>query len=439
MKKKDIIVLTFLAIAQTVNAVVVQKVYLKNGSVLNGYVQQQDGKGNLIIKTDNATICLTNKNVSVPADSYVNLSDLSQEWKDWAEKNDAYTGAGDSRQLMLSDIRTGVNNYLDTVAVDVEQLDFEERLKEDEKRFTQVRVLEKGAVIKFLELTPNTYNVRWSDIESIQADKRPRYALSGVDRKYYLNGNREVSGQYAGETATTMSLYQKNGMVETVNFADVMRYTYYAVNPNQDIFAQSELLDVVKTRYNEIRGVIIEQNYSGTKDSENYISIWEKGKSPQIVKIPEITVIYKEVNKDYDPKYDIILKEGEVVVNRKAVEYVQVKESDDMLILDSLSHKVKVAQDNGGTTKLTVEYRNSGAPNVEMFQLVKVTKTIAKKKPVYSFSYKDLVNSVYRASGVETSVNHTTRATYFVTGKGVFALYDAKNKRVIPIIISDKQ
>ena len=438
MKISKLLIIMLLATAKIANAVVVQKVYLKNGSVLNGYVQQQDGKGNLIIKTDNATICLTNKNVSTPTDNYVGISSLSKEWKDWAEKNDAYIGIGDSRQLLLSDIRTGVNNYLDSVAVDVESLDFEARLKEDEKLFTQVRVLEKGSMIKFLELTPNTYKVKWSDIESIQADKRPKNALSGVDRKYYLKGNREVSGQYAGETATTMSLYQSNGMVETVNFSDVMRYTFYAVNPNQDIFAQSELLDVVKTRYNEIRGVIIEQNYSSTKDAENYISIWEKGKSPQIVKIPEIKAICKEENKDYAPKFDIILKEGEVVVNRKPVEYLQIKESNDVLVLDSLSHKVKIEPESNGTTKLTVEYRNSSTPNVEMFQLVKVTKTIVKKKPVYSFSYKDLVNSAYRASGVETSVNHTTRATYSVVGKGVFALYDAKNKRAIPIIISDK-
>jgi len=235
-----------------------------------------------------------------------------------------------------------------------------------------------------------------------------------------------------------MSLYQSNGMVETVNFADVMRYTSYAINSDQDIFAQSELLDVVKTRNREVRGIIIEQNYSSTKDSENYISIWEKGKSPQIVKIPDITAICKEENKDYAPKFDIILKEGEVVVNRNAVEFVQIKENGDKLVLDSLSHKVKIKPEANGTTKITVEYRNSNNPNVEMFQLVKVTKTMVKKKPVYSFSYKDLVNSVLRAKSIETSVNHTTRATYAVTGNGVFALYDAKNKRTIPVIIADK-
>ena len=77
MKISKLLIIMLLATAEIANAVVVQKVYLKNGSVLNGYVQQQDGKGNLIIKTDNATICLTNKNVSTPTDNYVGISSLS--------------------------------------------------------------------------------------------------------------------------------------------------------------------------------------------------------------------------------------------------------------------------------------------------------------------------------------------------------------------------
>ncbi len=75
--------------------------------------------------------------------------------------------------------------------------------------------------------------------------------------------------------------------------------------------------------------------------------------------------------------------------------------------------------------------------NIEMFQLVKLVFTPAKKKQKasYCFSYKDLVNSVIRANSIETSVNNTTKAEYTVPSVGDYALYDAKNKRAICVIV----
>ena len=55
--------------------------------------------------------------------------------------------------------------------------------------------------------------------------------------------------------------------------------------------------------------------------------------------------------------------------------------------------------------------------------------TIAKQ---HFFTYKDLVNAVYRPLRMETSVNHTTKMEFVVGGKGLFVLYDAEKKKGIP-------
>lgn len=434
--KKILSLFAFILIfSQAVNAVVVQKVRLKNGSVLNGYVEKQEADGSMVVRTDNAIICLTEDRVQLN-DRSVEEADLTEEWKKWAEKNDAYDLSGDSKHLLLSDVTTG--SFADSVAYASQKLTFEERIKDYGRVFHGVRVLESGATIKFLQLTPDSYHVTWDDIIAIESEKRPKNALSGINRKYYLNNGREVSGQYAGETATTLSLYQENGRIETVNFKDVKKYTYYGINPSQDIFAQSELLDVVQRKGNvSLRGIIIEQNYSESKDSENYISIWEQGKSPQMVKISEIEAICKEANSAYAPKFDILLKEGEVMVNRIPVEFVKIKENGDNLLLDSLSNKITLRKIADKPTIICVEYRIGTSPNVEQFQLVKVRKSKPKKKNgvVYGFSYKDLVNSSYQARSIETSSNFTTKVEYEVSGTGIFALYDAQNKRAIPVTV----
>lgn len=73
--------------------------------------------------------------------------------------------------------------------------------------------------------------------------------------------------------------------------------------------------------------------------------------------------------------------------------------------------------------------------STDIYQLIKAEKATIKKANIYRFTYKDLVNSVYRAVKTETSVNHTTKAKYVVGGNGVFVLYDTKHKKAITFIV----
>lgn len=433
--KRIIFVIALLTLSNLgTNAVIFQKVLLKNGSVLNGFVQQQDGNGNMIVNTDNAIICVKNLNVSVSDGKNVNLSNLSEQWKDWADKNDVFSYNGSDKVLKLRDIKVGLGK-LDSI-VEKNMIGFEAKMQKETKSFPGVFLLESGSNIRFLEMTPNIYKISWDDVVTITSERRPKSALSGVDRKYVLKSNREISGQYAGETPTTISVYQPNGVVETMDFDNISKFTFYGINPQQDIFEQSVLLDVVKTKSEgDLKGVIIEQNYSGEKDSENYVSIWVKGRSPQMIKVSDINAICKEVNKDYNPKYDIILKEGQVVVNRKDVEFVGVKETGEFLVLDSLKQKQVLEKGKDDKTKLVLELRQKDTGVTEDFQLVKVKKSVVKKIETYGFSYKDLVNTNLRPVSVETSVNRTTRMEFSIQDTGIYALYDAKGKRAIPIII----
>ena len=219
----------------------------------------------------------------------------------------------------------------------------------------KVRVLEKGLNIKYLELTPNTYNFSWDDVESVKADRREKTALSGIDRIYQLNNGQEVRGQYAGESYNTLSLYTNNGMVETFDIDNVTKYFYKPLNPNQDIMEQSELVDVVRTKNNgTFRGIIVERNFAS---GSNYLIIQQQTGASQMLKFADITEYSKEENNDFKPKFDILLKEGDVVINRVPTDSVGVVKKGSTLVLDSINHKVVVPKD-GSPTKIIVEYHN---------------------------------------------------------------------------------
>ncbi len=437
MKRIFSIIMCALAAYSVSGAEIVQKVELKNGSVLEGYIQSQDGSSKMTVHTEKALIIVSSSNADV-FDRQVKYNQLDQTWKDWGAEHDAFSGTGDNRILTLNEVsfKEDLNDsvMVDT-AVNLKGMNFERYLIKGMHSANNVKVLERGVTVKYLELTPNSYVVAWSDIKAIRSDRRQKTALSGINRIYELKNGRTYEGQYAGETDNSLSLYMDNGMVQSFKSNDVVKYTFRPINPNQDIFEQSPLVDIIRTvRGAVVRGIILEQNYASKKDSENLFLIQTSSGAIQTIKVSEIAELRKEENPKYAPKFDLMLNNGDVVINRKPVNFVKVVEEDDVLVLDSIG-KMALKTDASGKAQITVEYRLDDNAGLEAFQLVKVTETKVKKQMIYSFSYKDLVNAVTHAIKIETSVNKTTKAEYELYRKGVYALYDAKKKRAIPFIV----
>ena len=403
-----------LAIAGSAEAVIVQKIYLKDGSVLSGYIQKQDDNGNLTIHSDVAEICLKSSQATISNEKNYTEGELDKNWVEWAEKNEAFEGTGNQRTLYLADVTS------------------------KSKTVAKVKIIERGELVRYLEMSPDIYTIPWKDVLAIEGEKRCKTALSGINRIFQLKSGMEFEGQYAEETDSLLTLYLNNGIRQSFKINDVIKYTFRPINPNQDIFAQSELLNIVKTKNgNETKGIIIEQNYTSAKDSENYFLVQQPSGAIQSIKVSDILETRKEENPKFDPKFDVLLKEGEVLINRQEVVMTGITEKGENSVLDSLSEKVVIKKDPQNNTRVTVEYRNANGANIEAYQVVKVNKIENKKekKTMYGVSYRDLVNSTIRPVSVETSVNHTTKAEYIVGGQGTFALYDAKNKKAIPFII----
>ncbi len=399
-------------------ATVVQKVYLKDGSVLSGYIQKQSPNGDITIATEQAIVCLKNS-AEVKNEKAYPLTELGDAWTKWAEKNDKVQMLDGKKTLTLADVSVA-----------------------NGKSVSKVRILERGTVVKYLEQTPNTYTYKWSDVDAIRGDKRPKNALSGINRVYELKNGSKYEGEYAEETDSTLSLFLIDGSKMTFKMFDVVKYTFKAINPNQSLFEQSPLVDVIETKTSgTVEGVIVEQNYTSTND-KNFILVQLNNGGVQSVKISDVKAVSKKENAAYKPLYDIILKPGEVVVNRQAVTlYDIVEKRKEVLILDKYagadngSDAIVLTPSANGQTKFTLEYNSDNKSNVEQYKLVKVVRIELKKNVYYGFSYRDLVNSGFRPKSMETSVNNTTKVEFVVSGQGTYALYDASSKKAIPVII----
>lgn len=435
--KKVISFIFALAACLSANAVIVQKMTLKNGTVLSGYIQQQDGGKTMTFRTEEAIVYVDNNIVNI-SENTVSENSLNKKWKEWASDNDAFTSRNGINELAMNNlIFHPYDSPMDSAVVESKQRKdwgFEEYLAENKRNINGVKVLEKGVKVKYIELTPNTYTVSWDDVFSIKSEKRAKNALSGIDRTYQLKTGETIEGQYAEETLTTMGLYVKGGMTQTFNFDDIVKFTLHPINPNQDIFEQSELIDVIKRNNGgEIRGIIIEQSQTSGKNPEKYFLIKQQNGATESVLVSTIKELRKEENPQYKPKFDVILKIGETLVNGKETKKVKVTESGDWLLLENVDNKVALTLDEVKSSPLVVQYRIADGENNEPYQLILVKSFTKKREEFFGFSYKDLVTDVKRANSIETSVNKTTKAEYAITMAGIYALYDAKAKTAIAL------
>lgn len=433
---KRIISLCALAVAFAANSMaattadaeqVIQTATLKNGSVLYGYIQQNDGLGNITFHTDSAIVYLENVVADV-VDRTVSFSQLTPAWQQWATSNDALSGTGNSQVMTLSDI-----SIREVTVKDDSFLNF----MKTKALVSNVRLLERGVKFKYIEMASNSYKLTWNDIVSITADRRSKTCLSGIDCIYQTKSGQTYEGQYAGESGTTRSLYLASGVMQTLKRNDVVKFSYRPLNPNQTIFQQSALLDVVRTYgMGTNTGVIIEQNYSSNKDEENYILLQQESGTIQSIRLSDIREISKERNTKYAPEFDIILEDNEVFIDRKSakVTAINMKKGEYTLNTEKLE-PVVLKKGNNNLTVVSVEYRATYGTNIEAYQLVPLSQSGKGKKVKYFFTNTDLINSIYRPVSIKTSVNETTKAVYQVNGTGGFVLYNPKTKTCYTFVV----
>ena len=415
MKLKGILfIVCLLQGAVALNATIVQKLVLKSGSELEGYISKQRPGSNFTFVAEKAVIYMPGTEVKNILDNEIKLKDLSPAWVQWAEKNDAFKGSGEDRVLTLSNIVT------------------------ENKTINRVRILEKGAKIKYLEMSDNFYSLDWGTIEVVRVNKRVKTALSGINRVYKLKNGTEYEGQYVEEVpGKTLSLYSNSGVVEVFNTNEVVKYSMKKVNPNQSLFEQSELLDILQLKDNAVKtGIVIEQNFDERSPVDNYLLIQTVGGTTESVKLADIIEYRKEVNPQYTPLYDVLLDKGELVINRQPINEMKVKESDGYIILPQDTGAVVITK-TSPETEVIIEARFQNDDATHTLEIVRV-KDIKDRKDrhlFWGFTYEDIVKTQVRPKSIQISVNQTTKFIYSFDRTGLYVIYNPKEKSAIPFII----
>lgn len=405
-----------LCICASAKAQVVQTLNLKNGSVLYGFTKNQKPGSNIIFSSEKAIIVMEGKSVKEIIPRKVGYKTLSDEWKHWAEENEVLYGLGDSREMTLSTV-----------------VDASGRTVSD------VYILEKGQHVKYAEFSRRDYSLDWSDIVSIEYAKRPNTLLSGVNRSLTVksgNMSKTVIGQCLKEIpGVSTYLLEEDGVVESFDMNDIIKDNSIKNNPNQSIFEQSPLLDEIQMKNGSVyKGIVTERNY---EENLNYFLITSLNGDVEYttsLKMADVAEFRKLPNPDFKQVFDILLRPGDLVVNRNEVEKVKLTESNDKFEIKPDMKRLDLKR-KGASLDLDVESNFKNNRDVQNYLLIRTHKITNDKKKTdyYEFSYADMIKSSLSPNEIVTSMNNTTKLSYFVNSPALYVLFNKETKEAVII------
>lgn len=389
----------------------IEQIYMKNGSIIKGYIAEQIPGKQITLQTEEATIVVNSDSLLNRITERIPSESLSQEWKEWAEQNDKYVKSTSGKSLELT------------------TLEFKN------STFHRVFLLEKGSLIKFLDLGRSQYTFAWGDMYRSVKNRRPENLFSGVKEIVVLDDGTEITGQIIEQfPERNLKILTDDEEVLSFKFSQVQQIRTEKLSDKLDLWSQIQLLDQIQVK--EEHGPLVGFISSRTSGKELVFN-FEDG-SKRTIPLNKIVSYAKIPNESYVAVYDKILKEGEILLNGKPAYFVQLNPVGSYLVLTS----VVSAQATVGDT-ICVEANLGNVDNV--ITLVKahvenVTVPNGKKKRIVSLpviTYQDLVQSPIGINREVTPLSNI-KITFPLNETGDYVLYIQGKEDYIVINVINK-
>ncbi|WP_455622179.1 hypothetical protein [Parabacteroides sp.] len=446
-------VLCFFMAITGIQAQTIESVELQDGSVLEGYISGQYPGKSITFSASQATIVIPSKSVSSIREHRIDLASLPLEWKQWMD-----THAKREKDLLLSDIflvdeSVKLASDTDTVTVDRRPI-VPDYLRVSPRK---VKVLEKGEMIKYVDVMPQTYSLKWSDVKYVRRTRRSDLALSGLNEVIRL---KENGNEYTGEIleqilGKQIRLLKKDGVIEVINPAQIASIRKVKLNLDQEVFKQTPLLDHVYTHSgNVISGIIMEQNFVSAGEKAGYLTVLSRNGESRVVSYPDVEKYGRSLNPDYKLQTDILLDDTTLMVNRRKARFTDFEQdSESFLFAKETEGKVSLRKDSLEEKQFIVlEVKDS--PEADDYVLIRAVekkemlaqeklriKGQAKEARVkearvkQGFTYENLAIYSTRAVEQTVSVNGTRKMRFSAANPGLYVLYLPKMKKGILCLV----
>lgn len=411
MLEKIISILLLITIFVQTNgfAQTTEQIHLKDGSVLDGYIAEQIPGSFISVQSSKATIVVNSDSLQNKIIERIPVESLSNEWKEWASENRKF-------------IERDGKKYLE-----FHTLEFKNCI------YSKVFLLEKGSLLKFIDLTPNEYTFKWGDMYRTVKNKRPANLFSGLKEILVLNDNSKIEGQIIEQfPGKDLKIETENGEVLSYKFNQIKAIQTERLNEKLNLWSQIPLLDIIKLRdeTSELVGFI-----SSRVLGKELVFEFEDG-TKRTIRQNQVISYAKIPNDKYIAVYDKVLKDGEILLNGKPAYFTALQSQGENLLLGEV---VSAQLSVGDTVCVEAKLKDSNTPiTLVKAHMESIPKQDGKKNekiiwPV--ITYQDLVQS-HVAISRETTPLGNVKVSFTVNEVGDYVLYvQGKNEYIVINVI----
>lgn len=374
----------------------VERIYMKSGSIVEGYIAEQIPGKRINVKTTKSTIVVNSDSLKYKSVEQVPLESLPREWADWAEQNDKVINNNGKKHIELT------------------TLEFENSV------FPLVYLLERGSMIKFLDVTPNEYSFSWNEMYRTVKNQRPSNLFSGLKEILVLTDDSMVEGQIIEQLPEqNLKIATDDGEVLSFKYSQIKQIRTEKLNEDLDLWSQIQLLDkiAIAGEKDELVGFISERTFGEYIVFESQDGIKRT--------IPQRSVVsYSKIPNDrYVAVYDTILQDGEVLIDGEPAYFVKLNAMDKYLVLGTT---VSLQKNVGDSVCLEAKLADTETPiTLVKAHIEDVTVTNGRRKRVVPWpviTYQDLVQSHVDINREVTPL-HNIKVTFDVVEEGDYVLH----------------
>ena len=411
LKPHYIIALMF-CVSENALAQNIEQIYMKSGSVIEGFIAEQKPGSYITVQSTKATIVVNSDSLQNKIIERVPIDSLSNEWKQWATENSKWIVKESKRYLELYTMVFGSCVY------------------------SRVFLLEKGSLLKFIDVTPNKYVFKWGEMYRTVKNKRPANLFSGLKEVLVLKDDSKVEGQITEQyPGKDVKIEKDNGDVLSYKFSQIKQIQAEKLNENMSLWSQIPLLDVIKLKdeTTELVGFISSRTLGKDLAFE-----FEDGQKRNIHQ-NQIVSYAKVPNDKYVEVYDKFLNEDEILLNGKPAYFTPLQSQGENLLLGEIvSEQLAV----GDIVCIEARFKDPNTPvTLVKAHMESIPKTDGKKNerilwPV--ITYQDLVQSHVSVSR-ETTPLGNVKVSFPVNEVGDYVLYvQGRNEYIVINVIEKK-
>lgn len=281
---------------------------LTDGSTLKGKIVVQRPGKDITIASETASFVVDAANLKSLKSKKVKYEDLPREWKRWAMEKKKLQGDANGRYLVFNEITT--KNYVYSDVVKLEHA--------------------KTPKVTYEQVVPNTYNIKWSDVATIEHLKSTAKNQPAIDDEVTTTKGKTYQGKIIRQQmGKSLTVKTKSGDV-VLNISDIVETRKLAHTAGQKLYEIADYTNTLVLKNESTKnGIILAQHY-GKKAKDQYVTLlYENGTKEKIGtnEIAEYRTKYKKQSSEvYKPDFVYVnefhIKKAKTVTEGNKTYYV---------------------------------------------------------------------------------------------------------------------